>query len=149
MKTVRWQAIAAILLACAGFYSCAPAPTLQNADAVAELRPAAPTPSAEWEEARQIWNGVKMLKKQMPPRLKRSVRWANPTPVTPVTPDDYGLANVSAPAYIKELYHNLSLQDAEDNDATIIRSLPALHTEEGNGKSRPQYLLCTYKKSWC
>ena len=48
--------------------------------------------------------------------------------------DDDGLASVSAPAYVKELYRNLSKQDSENSDATTIRSIPAIHDGEGNSK---------------
>ena len=49
--------------------------------------------------------------------------------------DDSDLASISAPAYVKELYRNLSKQDSENTDATAIRSIAALRDGKSNGKS--------------
>lgn len=85
--------------------------------------------SQEWEEARQIWNGVRSVKKQLVERgLSRMRRSSSDLPA-----NTYGLDNVSVPAYVKELYRNISQLDAEDIDATTIRSLPAINSGE-NGK---------------
>ena len=48
---------------------------------------------------------------------------------------DNDLADVDAPAYIKELYRNLSFHpDTGSSDATVIRALPTLENKPG-GKS--------------
>lgn len=82
--------------------------------------------SAEWEEARQIRNGVRTVKKQVL-AAKRERREEPDNPTRESIASDNDLANVSAPAYVKQLYLNLSQQNSENTDATTIRSLPAIH----------------------
>lgn len=121
MICLTWPSI---LLFCADFASTAP--SLQETEAPFAKQAL----STEWEEARQIWNGVRTVKKQLSVNAKREERSTTSTPI-PAILDDY-LANVSAPAYVKELYRNLSLQDSDKVDATTIRSLPA--SREGDGE---------------
>lgn len=91
--------------------------------------------SQEWREAREIWNGVRSVKKQLAQReLSRFRRESDvPTPL-PYLTDNYGLDNISVPAYVKELYRNISLLDPEDIDATTIRTLPAIYSGDGDGE---------------
>ena len=119
-----------LLLCCISLYLASSAPT---------VAPPTDPPSglsAEWEEARQIWNGVRSVKKLLAVReqFRARDRRSDVTPTPPVTQDHHGLDNVSVPAYVKELYWNISLQDSEDIDATTIRSLPAMHSGEKDGK---------------
>ena len=111
------------------------APALQNANGEDE----APTKmagvlSAEWEEARQIWNDVRTMKKQVL-AAKRERREEPDNPTRESIASDSDLANVSAPAYVKQLYLNLSQQqNSENTDATTIRSLPAVHNGDSNSE---------------
>lgn len=131
--TIVWLTWPSILLLCAGF--AISAPSLQSDGANPEVPLAGQALSKEWEEARQIWNGVRTVKKQLSVNTEsqRQSREASTTPI-PSSIDDYGLSNVSAPSYVKELYRNLSLQDSDEVDATTIRSLPAIHSGDADGE---------------
>lgn len=124
-----------ILLFCADFAITAPS-SLQNVQE-AGANPGVPLAgqqlNKEWEEARQIWNGVRTVKKQLSINTERQRRTRETTTPTPSTLDEY-LYNISAPSYVKELYRNISLKDSDEIDATKIRSLPAIHTGDSNGE---------------
>ena len=63
-----------------------------------------------------------------------TAHFANSASIAFSSVDDDGLASISAPAYVKELYRNLSKQDSENTDTTTIRSIAAIHDGEGNSK---------------
>ena len=122
-------------------YFARSAPTLQNAEEAQDpaqiplgMPSAGQALGAGWEEARQIWNGVRTLKKQLAAREREKRSESDPTPSAHTNPDNFALSNISAPAYVKELYLNLTRQDSEEIDATTIRALPAMYSGEGNGK---------------
>lgn len=120
-SNVRWCLVHLTLLLyfCAELTSCAPA---RKDDASTVAPPIAQPPNAAWEETRQLWNGVRQLRKELSRRQKRE---AQPTPTSRPDADDIDLDNVEAPAYIKELYVNLTRQSKVD-DTTLIRSLTAM-----------------------
>lgn len=132
-SNVRWCLVhlTALLCLCAEFASCAPVP---RDDASTGAPPIAQPPNAAWEETRQLWNGVRQLRKELARRSRRDVQ---PTPTSRPDADDFDLDNVSAPAYVKELYLNLTKQTNVD-DTTFIRSLTAMQPHD------PGKYLCTY-----
>lgn len=125
--SVRWCLVHLIFLLClyAEFTSCAP---VREDDASTAAPPVAQPPNEAWEQARQLWNGVRQLRKELVRRNKRE----EPTPTSrPArSADDIDLDNVSAPAYVKELYLNLTKQSNID-DTTLIRSLAAIQSNAG------------------
>ena len=111
----------------------APAPELNAAentwtDRVAQGEESSRRPLTKpWEDARQIWNGLRTVQKHYAARERRNA----PTPTAEPVPVDHSeLNSLSIPAYMKELYLNMSQQDSKDVDTTTIRSLPALNTSE-------------------
>ena len=119
---------APLMLLCAALTNCAPTP---NADIDPNtLTPSvAEQPNAGWMEARELWNGVKKLRKE----LLRRKRNDEPTPTS--TPDavDKNLENITAPEYVKELYRNITKKPKShrEQDRTLIRSLSALQHDPG------------------
>ena len=113
----------------------APAPTEPNvAENIQKNRvsgqPVRKPLSQSWEEAREIWNGLKVMKKQSAAASRE--RRDTPTTVPP-QPDYSPLNNLSVPipTYMKELYWNLSRHESEDLATTTIRSLSGLETGSG------------------
>ena len=96
------------------------APSLQDINEEVAPTKVAGALNADWEEARQIWNGVRTMKKQMSATVKERREAGDSTTPMPGKIDDYGLDNISVPTYVKELYRNLSQQDTENIDATTI-----------------------------
>ena len=101
--------------------------------------------SKPWEDARQIWNGLRTVQKHYAARERRN---ANPTPRPPPL-NHSELNNLPIPAYMKELYWNISLKDPHDLETTTIRSLPALHTGEGESTTAPAHCIqyCSTQRS--
>lgn len=139
---VVWLTWPFILLFCADF--AVTAPSLQNVQE-AGANPGVPLAgqpiSKEWEEARQIRNGVRTVKKQLSintERQRRSHHEENPTANPSPDSDDFylDLLNVSAPSYVKELYRNLSRKhkDSDEIDATTIRSIPPIRSGGAEGE---------------
>lgn len=141
---VVWLTWPFILLFCADF--AITAPSLQNVQE-AGANPGVPLAgqpiSKEWEEARQIWNGVRIVKKQLSINTERQRRMSNdqnPSPTANPSPDSddvyLDLLNVSVPSYVKELYRNLSRQhkDSDEVDATTIRSIPPIRSGGAEGE---------------
>lgn len=123
--------------------SSAPAPG-ENQISTSEARPRL---SESWEEARQIWSELRRSQKQLTAVATRTKRddHQQSTP-TPMPIDHNELNNLSVPAYVKELYWNISHQDSKDSEATIIRSLPALHNGDGEFKLQKFRLApCKYR----
>ena len=115
----------------------APAPTEPNAAATTQTnqvsRQSVRKPlSKPWEEAREIWNGLRVAKKQNSAARERRDA-PDPTQVSPQADySDLNNLSIPIPTYMKELYWNLSRQESEDADTTTIRSMPGLET--GNGE---------------
>ena len=114
----------------------APTPTELNTAANSPTnrvsgKPARKPLSQPWEEAREIWNGLRMVKKHY--AAKRQAREAD-GPTSSPAPDysDLNDLSIPIPAYMKELYWNISQHKTDDVETTTIRSLPARRT--GNGE---------------
>lgn len=120
--------------------SSAPAPNAERENTMPSKEPLRRELSDSWKEAREIWNGVRVLKKQHAQRRERRMV-ADPTPST-ISINETELLNLSIPTYMKELYWNISKHDSRNRnseEATTIRSLPAIHTgnSESHERSRP------------
>ena len=119
---------APLVLLCAELASCAPTPNTDTDPNTLTPLIAEP-PNAGWAEARELWNGVKKLRKE----LLRRKRDDEPTPTSTPDATDINLDNITAPEYVKELYRNLTKKPKSpgNQDRTFIRSLPALQRDPG------------------
>ena len=116
----------------------APAPTEPNAAANTHTNQVSSQSvrrkplSKPWEEAREIWNGLRVAKKQNSAARERRDA-PDPTQVSPQAAySDLNNLSIPIPTYMKELYWNLSRHESEDADTTTIRSMPGMET--GNGE---------------
>jgi hypothetical protein len=132
--------LATVLLFAVTAHVANSAPSLQDINEEVAPTKVAGALNADWEEARQIWNGVRTVKKQMSATVKERREAGDSTTPMPGKIDDYGLDNISVPTYVKELYRNLSKQNTENIDATTIRSLPAIH--DGDSESLMAVVIC-------
>ena len=100
-------------------------PNLQNPNEADETLGAGDT---------QIWKGV--TKQRSATEKDRRNAQSDAFPATPTTNriSDSDLSDLPIPSYVKELYRNLSQHNSKNTEATTIRSLPAIHNEENNGK---------------